>query len=178
MQCPVCKKKTMDQVIIEQDLHVAKCMGCTGIWIARAQYEAWRSRHPADMPEWITQAELTAIDVPGAKLCPECGHVLLKYRVGHGLEFSIEYCGACGGIWLDQNEWTAIKAKNLHDKLHQVVSAKWQADIRKQKVQESIEQTYARLLGNDYDRAKDMKAWIAAQSNKSVILAYLSDASS
>ena len=48
-------------------------------------------------------------DVQGAKICPECGRILLKYKVGHGLDFFVDHCSGCGGIWLDKNEWNALK---------------------------------------------------------------------
>jgi len=100
--------------------------------------------------------------------------LLLPYRVGHGLSFSIDYCGACGGVWFDRSEWDAIKAKNLHGNLHDIVSAHWQSAVRRLEVQESIEQTYKRLLGANYGKASDLRAWLREQPQRSLILAYLS----
>jgi len=187
MQCPICKKHTMNPVDLAPDLSGLACSDCTGVWIARTEYDKWRAKQPADLPEVaITDkgaadkqksAQVAVAEPHKAKICPQCGHLLLPYRVGHGLSFSIDYCGACGGVWCDRKEWDAIKAKNLHDNLHDIVSANWQAAVRRSDVQEAIEQTYRRLLGAAYGKASDLRAWMREQPQpqRSVILAYLSD---
>ena len=110
-----------------------------------------------------------------APLIPLCRHLLLPYRVGHGLSFSIDYCGACGGVWCDRHEWDAIKAKKLHGKLHDIVSDHWQSAVRRADVQDAIEQNYKRLLGVEYGKALELREWLRNQPQKSLILAYLSD---
>ncbi|NQZ56771.1 MAG: zf-TFIIB domain-containing protein [Lentisphaeraceae bacterium] len=37
-----------------------------------------------------------------------------KCRVGHGLQFYVERCATCGGVWLDKNEWESLKAQGFH----------------------------------------------------------------
>ena len=115
-------------------------------------------------------------DTRVAKICPQCGHLLLPYRVGHGLAFSIDYCGACGGVWCDRNEWDAIKARNLHDNLHDIVSAHWQNAVRRADVDAAVEQTYRRVLGDAYDKAAEVREWLRNEPRRSTLLAYLSDA--
>lgn len=188
MQCPVCKKHMMNPVDLAPDLSGLGCGECAGVWIARTQYDRWRARQPGDLPEPPAAAkgsvadtqktvQVAVADTHKTKICPQCGHLLLPYRVGHGLSFSIDYCGACGGVWCDRSEWDAIMARNLHDNLHDIVSANWQASVRRSDVQEAIEQTYKRLLGADYGKASDLRVWLREQpqSQRSVILAFLSD---
>ncbi len=176
MQCPVCLKRSLTAVELEPDLRAATCSACAGTWIARAHYDAWRARHPGDLPETPAPAQAQTHDMAKAKICPQCGRLLLRYRVGHGLAFSIDYCTACGGVWLDPSEWAAIRAKNLHDNLHQIISEQWQNDARQQAFHDALEHTYARLLGPDnYEKAKAARAWLRGQSQKSVILAYLAE---
>ncbi len=175
MQCPLCKKHTMALVEVAQDLTGSVCSACSGVWLDRARYDAWRVRLRGDLPETATPVQLDVSDNHKAKLCPQCGHMLLPYRVGHGLSFSIDYCGACGGVWCDRGEWDAIKAKNLHDNLHDIVSQNWQAAVRQSDVQASIEQSYARHLGPNYAKARELKSWLHGQSQKALILAYLAD---
>lgn len=175
MQCPLCKKHTMDTLDLAPDLTGSACSECSGVWLDRAKYYAWRAKHPCDLPETNTPAQLAVSDTHKAKICPQCGRLMLPYRVGHGLSFSIDYCEACGGVWCDRGEWDAIKAKNLHDNLHDIVSQHWQAAVRQAEVQESIEQTYARHLGPNYAKAKELKAWVRGQAQKAIILAYLAD---
>ena len=176
MQCPICKTNTMNNADLLPNLTGAICDTCKGTWISRSNYDAWQARQPGDLPETTVEIEFTITDTHKAKLCPQCRHLLLPYRVGHGLPFSIDYCGTCGGVWFDPKEWEAIKAKNLHDNLHEIVSAHWQTEVRKDEVNKSIEQTYRRLLGPAYDQANQTRDWLRKQTNKALILAYLAEA--
>jgi Zn-finger nucleic acid-binding protein len=176
MQCPLCKKHKMAVADLAPDLTGVVCSECSGVWLERAKYDAWRGKHPGDLPETSTPAQLAISDTHRAKICPQCGHLLLPYRVGHGLSFSIDYCGACGGVWCDRGEWDAIKAKNLHDNLHDIVSQHWQTAVRQSGVQESIEQAYARHLGPNYAKARELRIWLRGQPQKALIVAYLADA--
>lgn len=175
MQCPLCKKDTMAVDRLAPDLEGQRCRQCSGVWLDRTHYDAWRTGQPADLPETETPLQLAVNDTRKAKICPQCGHLLLPYRVGHGLAFSIDYCGACGGVWCDGGEWEAIKAKNLHDNLHDIVSQRWQLSLRQSEVQASIEQTYARHLGASYAKATEIRNWLRDQPQKAILLAYLAD---
>jgi Zn-finger nucleic acid-binding protein len=164
----------MNPVDLAPELSGLACSECSGVWIPRHKYDAWRARQPADLPETPTAAQVAVSGTHKAKICPQCGHLLLPYRVGHGLPISIDYCGACGGVWCDRAEWDAMKARNLHDNLHDMVSAHWQTAVRQSDVQEAVEQTYRRLLGAEYGKASELRAWLRDQPQKSLILAYLS----
>jgi Zn-finger nucleic acid-binding protein len=165
----------MAVVEVAPDLMAQACSECSGIWLDRAKYDAWRAKQAGDLPETNTPAQLAVSDTHKAKICPQCGHLLLPYRVGHGLSFSIDYCGACGGVWCDRGEWGLIKGKNLHDNLHDIVSQHWQAAVRQAGVQEAIEQTYARHLGANYTKAREVRTWLRGQPQKALIFAYLAD---
>ena len=149
MLCPLCKTQAISVVALEPDLPGCACSACGGVWVSRANYDAWRVKQPATIPENPAAVAMAVSDTHTAKICPECQHLLLPYRVGHGLSFSIDYCGACGGVWFDQHAWEAIKAKNLHGDLHDIVSEHWQVAVRQADIQEKMEQTYQRLLGAD-----------------------------
>lgn len=175
MQCPICRKYTFTAIDLAPGLSGLTCSDCAGVWIARSEYDSWRDRQTGELPETATAAKIAVTDTHTAKVCPQCGHLLLPYRVGHGLSFSIDYCGACGGVWFDRNEWDAIKAKNLHGNLHDIVSVHWQSAVRQSDVQEAIEQTYKQRLGASYGKASEVRAWLREQIEKSLILAYLSE---
>jgi len=165
----------MTAVDLVSGLSGARCGECAGVWVGRGNYDSWRTKHPGDIPENPVPVQLAANEPHTSKVCPQCGHLLLPYRVGHGLPFSIDYCGACGGVWLDPNEWDAIKAKNLHDNLHQIVSSQWQADVRHAEVQKAIEEAHRLHLGATYDKAREVRSWLRTQPQRTLILAYLSD---
>jgi len=175
MECPACKKRSLSVIELVPNLSGSICEKCKGTWISRNNYDAWRSKQKGDLPEISTLTEIAINEPLKPKLCPQCRHLLLPYRVGHWLSFSIDYCGTCGGIWFDQDEWPAIKAKNLHDNLHEIVSSHWQAAVRQEETQKLIEQTYKRLLGTTYDKAFETRDWLRKQSKKGLILAYLFD---
>ena len=176
MQCPICNKQRMVPVDLASDLTGLTCSACSGVWLDRTKYEAWRTKQSGDLPEETMSAQIGVADTRKTKICPQCAHLLLPYRVGHGLSFAIDYCGSCGGIWCDRGEWDALKAKNLHDNLHDIVSQHWQTAVRQASVQESIEQVYVRHLGPAvYAKALEVRAWLREQPQKSLILAYLSE---
>lgn len=175
MQCPLCQKQTMVLADLAPGLAGLTCGACAGVWVDRARYDAWRATLPGDLPETATPLREEVAETRQAKICPQCGHLLLPYRVGHGLAFAIDYCGACGGIWCDPGEWDAIQAKNLHDNLHDIVSRHWQAAVRQAAVREAVEQTYVRHLGAAYPKAREIKAWLHEQPQRDLIWAYLTE---
>ena len=174
MHCPLCKDQPLNSMTLELDLPAVSCSDCGGVWVSRANYDAWRAKQPASIPENPAPVMMEFSDTHKAKFCPECRHLLLPYRVGHGLPFSIDYCGACGGAWFERNEWEAIKAKSLHGNLHDIISDHWQVAVRQSEMQEKIEQTYKRQLGSAYDKAAELRDWLRQQPRKSLLLAYLS----
>ena len=101
---------------IEPGLEVYECPRSGGLWIPLQSYLAWKEQHPAGT---AGPTETTGVPVPNdsrqrALICPESGRLLLRYRVGHGLQFHIDRSPATGGVWLDKGEWEALKSKGLH----------------------------------------------------------------
>ena len=176
MNCPLCKTSVLASAELADGLSGLTCETCGGTWVARDRYDAWRAKLPGALPETALAVSLSEDEAQAANVCPQCGHLLLPYRVGHGLSFSIDYCGACGGVWFGKDEWASIKAKNLHDNLHDIVSAHWQAEVRKESVQEALEKVHRRNLGESYAKAHELREWLRQQPKRSHILAYLSDA--
>jgi Zn-finger nucleic acid-binding protein len=177
MQCPVCKTKRCSPVELEENLKAASCETCGGHWISHQNYSTWLKRHGETLPEKpFSEVEFDVGDVQEAKLCPDCRRILLKYKVGHGLDFFVDHCPGCGGVWLDKNEWAALQDKNLHDEIHKVFSTSWQSQIRGDQMASKLDQAYENRFGADsYTRAKETREWIQAHPQKQAILAFLSD---
>jgi len=175
MDCPLCKQRSLETAELAPGLSGLCCRTCAGTWIPRSRYDAWHDQQAGVAPGAPAHGPVEVTDVRQAKLCPECGRLLLPYRVGHGLAFAIDYCGACGGVWLDRNEWPALQAAQLHLSLHDIVSAHWQSAVRQAGVQAAMEQTYQRLLGPAYARARDVRAWLQGEPHRGLILAYLAE---
>lgn len=177
MICPSCRTKPGIRVDLKPDLEAIRCDQCGGNWISRKSYERWRTKLAGEIPEKAgTPCRIKPAADEKARLCPDCHKILLKYKVGHGVGFSVELCSTCGGIWLDKNEWETLEDRGLHDDLHRVFSPAWQKQVRDEDLQEAIEATYRAKLGPDtYAKAKEMKDWISLQGHKRLILTYLAE---
>lgn len=177
MKCLVCRTARCEPVQLEEDLAVLSCVACGGHWISCENYSAWLEKHGETLPERESvELEVELNDVHAAKICPDCEKILLKYRVGHGLDFFVDRCPGCGGIWLDKGEWEALQAKNLHDEIHKVFSAPWQNRLRDDDMREKLEQVYADRFGHEtYEKLREIREWIREHPQKRAILAFLDD---
>lgn len=177
MRCPVCKTTQCGIVELENNLNAAVCEHCGGEWISQENYERWLEQYKVSngtVP--CAEASCNVVDVQGAKLCPDCGRILLKYKVGHGLNFYVEHCSVCGGIWLDANEWEALQSVNLHGKIHDIISAAWQTQVRDEEMLANLERTYVKRFGAEtYEKVKEVRQWLQKQPQRDAILAFLAD---
>lgn len=176
MQCPVCKTAEMAARELEAELVSKQCPSCGGNWLPSYQYWKWREQHGPTLPELPPEAGLhiTVTESDRPKLCPECGHILLPYRIGHALAFALDRCGHCGGIWFDQNEWEILKSRNLHDEIHRIFSHIWQAEIWSEERRKAREQRRLERFGEeDWAEIRRIKAWIEAHPRRQEILAFL-----
>ncbi|MDA0321205.1 MAG: zf-TFIIB domain-containing protein [Verrucomicrobia bacterium] len=176
-KCPVCKRQGMTRVATGDGLSVLACDACGGQWLSRKDYEAWLSAHGETLPEKAySEVKFDIEDVHDAKVCPDCSRFLLKYRVGHGLDFYVDHCGSCGGVWLDKHEWNALKDKNLHDEIHRVFSTHWQADVRKEQMSDCLDSVYRSRFGEkDYEMARQVRSWIQASEDRDALIRFLAD---
>src|SRR5438477_1124844 len=148
MKCPVCKTSPLTPANLEQELPAANCSTCGGNWVSSAQYWTWLEKHGPHIPATpAPPSSVPVTDSKGAKLCPECGHILIKCKVGHEVGFCIDECGACHGIWLDKNEWDGLKQHNLHDEIHLILDASWQRQIRNEASKQNLEKIYEKRFG-------------------------------
>ncbi len=177
MHCPSCKTAVLQLQPPDDRPDRLGCETCGGTWIKGHAYWRWLHKVGQNLPERsaAAQADLPVTDSTQAKLCPECQHFLRRARVGHGVAFCIERCGFCGGIWLDRNEWEVLRNHNLHDDLHFIFSAAWQQRVVEEEQREVRQQRVGALLGPDFARVRDFKAWVAAHPQRSVIMAFLTD---
>lgn len=174
MNCPLCKQIRLETLELEPGLTASQCSSCSGLWIANARYLTWQKNLTGTGPEQTPAGQLQIEDIPKAKICPGCGHFMLKYRIGHGLGFFIDHCRACGGFWLDRNEWQELKAHGLHALLNRIVSEAWQKDIRAEETQRNMREMYIAQLGEKtYERMVEIRKWLDEQPKKNMIIGYL-----
>jgi len=161
---------------IEPGLEVYECPKSGGLWLPLQSYLTWKDQHPAGPVE---SAEVAALPVQGdstqrALICPESGRLLLRYRVGHGLQFHIDRSPATGGVWLDKGEWEALKSKGLHVSLHLIFTAAYQRQVRTSEYAQNLTETFRDRIGEaDFTRVTEFGAWLAQHPRRRDICCYL-----
>ena len=176
MNCPNCKTNGLRPGTLAGTLSALTCSKCSGHWIRGEHYFAWlekQPKSPGNERETVsTSAESS--DSTRAKLCADCGRFLRRSRVGRGVRFSIDRCGACGGIWLDANEWETFHACGLHDEIHFVFSYAWQAQTQREEQNRQRDARLNNVLGEgDFAEIQRIKAWIEQHPRRSELHAFL-----
>ncbi|MBU0492829.1 MAG: zf-TFIIB domain-containing protein [Chloroflexi bacterium] len=176
MKCPVCQKDYFSKHELEAGLPAYKCKECEGIWVSAAQYWKWLETR-SDVPE-IADAEVQLpVEQEGpARLCPETGHFLRRYKVWPDIEFYLDRCGNCTGVWFDAGEWEALRSRDLHDQVHLFFSDVWQRQLREDQTRLRMTNLYREKFGEeDYARIQEIRAWLEGHAQGRALLAYLTD---
>jgi len=160
----------------EENLKMMECKSCGGQWLSSQNFWKWvGSLDKSVQNEEIKAVEYEIRDSDNAKMCLDCGKIMIKYRVGHGLNYKLDHCNSCGGVWFDKNEWNALKNKNLHRELRSIFTRGWQAKVQSEEKTLLLEKHYKKRFGTDYERIADFKSWMDKHELKASVLAYLSD---
>ena len=177
MKCPVCKSSELLTTNLESNLTALRCSDCGGNWIRGAAYWKWLESHGPNLAERPGEGEGLSLVEPGKYIdCPECRFRMVKYLVGRGFSFTLDHCEGCKGIWLDRNEWEALKKRNLHDDLNSMLTSFWQSAARKEERKKSLEQIYIGRFGpEDYAEIKKIREWLDGHRHKQHLIAYLTD---
>jgi Zn-finger nucleic acid-binding protein len=175
MNCLACKTISLVPHDLETNLTSFECPACGGRWIEAFQYWNWLHQLGNNLPEHPAQeTELPVADSKEAKICPECGRILSRCRVGHDLHFVVERCVGCGGIWFDRNEWENLKSRNLHDDVHFIFSAAWQAKVRKEELETKLDELLRAKVGKqDFAEIQRIREWLRAHPFGRQLYAYL-----
>ena len=175
MKCPVCKEALDYHTLLDSQLPAYRCRRCEGLWISAREYLRWLKMQPALLPQRpADKADLPTWDTPQPKLCPQCGHLLVRYRVLPNADFYLDRCGNCNGIWFDKNEWDVLVARNLHDKVNQFFTQSWQARLRAEEARTKLDRLYLERFGaGDYARIKEVRHWLQNHPQRSMLLAFL-----
>ena len=177
MNCPVCKSVELISTDLESNLTSFRCPNCGGNWIRGVEYWKWLDGHGPNLPERTGLDSGLSLAKPDRHLdCPECRFRMVKYLVGRGLGFTLDHCQGCKGIWLDKNEWEALRERNLHDDVNSMFTSFWQEAAQKEARKKRLEQIYISRFGaDDYAEIERMRAWLDGRQNKQDLLAYLTD---
>lgn len=178
MYCPICKGSALHKAEVEAGLAAMVCGKCNGKWVQSYQYWLWRDKQGKSLPNAAVKGDekLAVKDSTKAKLCPECGHFLRRYPVGHGIDFQIDRCGNCGGMWFDANEWEILVGRGLHDDVHKMFSAIWQGQVLKEQKAKSMREHYLQKFGPaDFQKASEIRTWLHNHKLVSELFAFIGD---
>jgi len=177
MNCPVCKTRTLVTHSLTPTLASWKCDNCGGQWINSFQFWKWIDEGgPQSRTTGTTDnaALLSATETKGAKICPECGRILAKYKVGHELDFSLDRCGNCGGIWFDRNEWEILQSRDLQKEIHLIFSDSWQHRVRDEECTRHLQELLIQKIGqNDFAEIKRIKEWLKTHPHRQELFGFL-----
>ncbi|MBE9066101.1 zf-TFIIB domain-containing protein [Leptolyngbya cf. ectocarpi LEGE 11479] len=177
MYCPCCETSHLKRERLDQHLAVHACETCEGQWVSSYDYWHWLEWQPSNGK--IKHCDALDIsdrvsDNRRASFCPECNHLMRRAKVGHGLEFYLDRCSHCGGIWFDRGEWDILQVHNIHNKVHLVFSEPWQSQIRQAEFNRVLEETYRSALGDeDYAQALRIRSWLEQHPHRDYILSVL-----
>jgi Zn-finger nucleic acid-binding protein len=175
MQCPVCKDYKLGMVVLLEGLSAAQCPNCKGIFIASNDYMAWWRTLGRVLPEKEGAIEIDpSWDVNELKLCPNCGHIMARYKVFPVTEFYLDRCRSCNGIWLEVHEWDVLIDRNLHDNLNEFFTRPWQDHLHAEETRIHLEAIYLDKLGEqDYERIQEIRGWLKDHPRHGMLLAFL-----
>ena len=177
MNCPVCTVAELSLNNLESNLSSMQCAKCAGNFIRGSHYWKWLEEHKQNLPETPGDSvDLPLADTSNLKLCPECRNIMVRYKVGHEIGFALDQCAGCKGIWFDKNEWETLRSRNLHDDIHTIFTASWQAEVAREERKKRLERIYVSKFGaEDYAEIKRVRAWLDKHERKQELLAYLTD---
>ena len=176
MNCPVCKTSTLAAHELSANLTSQKCATCGGQWISSFEFWKWLEGDRIHTQETPAACDLSAVsnETVSAKICPECGHFLSKFKVGHSLGFSLDRCGNCGGTWFDRNEWEILQSSELRSQIHLIFSAAWQQQVQNADRARHLQELLTDKIGeNDFVEIKRIKEWLDQHPHRQSLLAFL-----
>jgi Zn-finger nucleic acid-binding protein len=175
MKCPVCKTETLGAITLVENLPAHQCSNCGGIFIPSNAYLIWKRTQAEDLPEKEFAPEVDpAWDADTLKICPNCGHIMKRYKVLPDIKLFLDQCGHCNGVWLDKNEWNVLVQRNLHDNLNDFFTRPWQDKLHTQEARNHMERIYLEKLGQeDYERIQEIREWLMKHRNRGMLLAFL-----
>lgn len=177
-KCPVCQVE-LNHIVLEQNLPAYACPSCEGVWISSNEYLAWLGpQTESPLGEMVIAGDipLPVVDNRKALFCPDCGRFLRRFKLWPDIQFHLDRCGNCNGIWFDRNEWQVLKLKGLHYKVALFFTNAWQEKLRDEEMRRRFEKMYQEKFGlADYQKIKAIRAWLAEHPLGGQLLAYLTD---
>ncbi len=175
MKCPVCKQPSLHLIELADKLPANQCSNCKGIWVSSNQYLAWVRLQERPLPERdLDEVIAPQLKTDALKLCPESGHIMKRFKVFPSVDFYLDRCGHCNGIWFDSAEWDVLAAHNMQDKVNQFFTAPWQDKLRENESRANMDKIYKDKLGaEDYKRVQEVRQWLEKNPRRAMLIAFL-----
>ncbi|NOK58120.1 MAG: hypothetical protein GFH25_541186n384 [Chloroflexi bacterium AL-N10] len=175
MQCPLCPPTPLQRIPLEANLPAHTCSGCGGIFLVSSDYFQWREQHKAQRSTHLESVpSIVVTDVPKAKQCLFCRHIMLRYQVGHDVNIILDHCDNCNSVWFDHHKWDVLRNHNLHSDIHRIFTEAWQRRVRDADHRAMMEAIYREKFGSDdYTEVQRVKAWLDAHPQREALRAYL-----
>jgi len=108
-----------------------------------------------------------------ALVCSKCSHIMTKFSISGETSNKVDVCATCHEAWLDAGEWQLLGTLRLQGKLAEIVSEPWQKAVRAQAVASMRDERMQTLFGDDLDRLRELRDWLADHPAKEQALRYL-----
>ncbi|MGH1472564.1 MAG: zf-TFIIB domain-containing protein [Cellvibrionaceae bacterium] len=165
MDCPKCKKTTLEATEIENGLVAAQCTGCNGMLIPLFSFRYWAKNLSSESSPEINPTPTE--DSDNAIICSKCSHLMLKYLIGIEQKNKLDLCSSCDDVWLDAGEWQLLKQLGIHTQLASITTDVWQSDLRKQRQWNLEKSRYEKILGKkDFSKLIEFQEWLSNHPEK------------
>jgi Zn-finger nucleic acid-binding protein len=107
MKCPACKKELKPKIASGMTIDI--CFGgCGGIWFDQGELKRVSALSAASLHS-IWKVKTGEVTLTEPRICPRCdGQVLDRKWFSDRQEVEIDQCPKCGGVWLDDGEFSKI----------------------------------------------------------------------
>ncbi|MEQ9265958.1 MAG: zf-TFIIB domain-containing protein [Balneolaceae bacterium] len=177
-KCPVCEVK-LNRVRLADEQPAFKCSNCEGTWISYHEYVQWigpGQKNSIDVIDTDYEVPLPVFENRKALLCPDCERILRRFKIWPNVEFHLDRCGYCNGIWFDKNEWEVLKLKGLEKYIHIFFTEAWQKKLKSEEMTVHFREMYKEKFGLvNYKKIKEVKSWLQDEELESELLAYLTN---
>ena len=172
--CPTCANSVLHDTTLDENLPAATCPDCRGTLLSLIAYRDWRGSHAAPSEAIEDSGEVSHADDNKAMLrCPKCKGFMTKFRFSADATNHIDLCDRCDHVWLDHGEWRLVEQLARSGQLAKVFDATWQQRLRVEQAKRRSEERWREKIGEDYDRARELRAWLAAHPKGKDLVAYL-----
>ena len=181
MTCPICPADLHRADLLASgdgapELRGFRCPEGHGAFLPADLYFAWREgREPSGATAELPDSESVG-DVKRAKLCPQDGRIMRRYRTSAEGGFWLDRCGTCGGVWFDGAEWDATVEAGLTGVLETIFSDAYQRHAEDARTAQDWDGRLADEMGaDDLARVDAFREWAWAHPQRHFVFARLQE---